>query len=122
MSFPPDKDRRAATRHKVWIACSVLPRPSDEELHEKAILGQTKELSRDAVAVLLPSNETYGVDASSIGKEVQMTLALPIGYVRLSATLIRYSQEDGKYLFVFRIQGSEERSMYNDYVDSLEAG
>lgn len=105
-----------------WIACSVLPRPSDEELHEKAILGQTKELSRDAVAVLLPSNETYGVDASSIGKEVQMTLALPIGYVRLSATLIRYSQEDGKYLFVFRIQGSEERSMYNDYVDSLEAG
>ncbi|MFN2493139.1 MAG: hypothetical protein ABR501_09690 [Pyrinomonadaceae bacterium] len=69
----------------------------------------------------MPSNETYGVDASSIGKQVQMTLALPVGYVRLSATLVRYSREDGKYLIVFRLQGSEERSRYDDYLDSLEA-
>ena len=54
-------------------------------------------------------------------KQVQMNLALPVGYVRLSGTLIRYSPDDsGEYLFVFRIQDSKERSKYNEYLDSLE--
>ena len=120
MTVPPSKDRRRVPRFQVWIACSVVSQLNDEDFREQAVLGQTKDLSREAIAVLLSANETYGVDASSIGKQVQMTLALPIGYVRLSATLVRYEPEDGKYLCVFRIQGSEERSRYDDYLDSLE--
>jgi PilZ domain-containing protein len=122
LSFPPKEDRRALPRFKVWVACSVLPSLSDEDFRQQAVLGYVKDLSREAVAVLLSSNETYGVDASSLGKEVQMNLALPIGYVRLSATLVRCSpDETGKSVFVFRIQESKERAKYEQYLDSLES-
>jgi hypothetical protein len=109
-------------RFKAWVACSVLSRLSDEDFREQAFLGYVKDLSREAVAVLLPANETYGADASSLGQQVQMTLALPVGYVRLSATLVRHSQDDsGKYLFVFRIHESKEREKYDEYLDSLQS-
>jgi PilZ domain len=122
LSVPPKKDRRAVPRFKVSVACSISLRSSDENIREQAVLGYVKDLSRVAVAVLLPSNETYGVDASSLGKQVEMTLALPVGYVRLSGTLVRYSPDDsGQYFFVFMIQDSKERSRYDAYLDSLEA-
>ena len=122
MTVPPDADRRAAPRFKVWVACSVLARLSEEDFRKQAVLGYVKDLSREAIAVLLPSNEKYGVDASSLGQEVQMTLALPVGYVRLSATLIRYSPDDsGKHVFVFRIEDSKERGKYQEYLDTVEA-
>lgn len=122
MSVPPNKERRAVPRFKVSAACSVLPRINDEVFREQAILGQVKDISRDAVAVVLPTNETYGADASSLGKQVQVTLALPIGYVRLLATLIRYAPDDsGNYFFVFRIQESKERKQYNEYLATLQA-
>ena len=122
MTVPPKEDRRATPRFKVWVACSVVPRLSDTDFREQAVLGYVKDLSREAVAVLLPSNETYGVNASSLGQQVQMTLALPVGYVRLSATLVRYLPDDsGKCFFVFRIQDSKDRSKYNEYLDSVES-
>ena len=122
MTVPPEEDRRAVQRFKVWVACSVLSRLSDEDFRKQAVLGYVKDLSREAVAVLLPSNETYGVDASSLGQQVQMTLALPVGYVRLSATLVRYSPDDsGKHVFVFRIQDSKERGKYQEYLDTVES-
>ncbi|MDQ6651330.1 MAG: PilZ domain-containing protein [Acidobacteriota bacterium] len=122
MTVLPNEDRRAVPRFQVWVACSVLPRLSDEEFVEQAVLGYVKDLSRDAVAVLLPSNETYGVNASNLGREVQMTLALPVGYVRLSATLVRSSPDNsGKHLVVFAIQESKERSKYYEYLDSLQS-
>jgi hypothetical protein len=122
MSVPPNDDRRAVPRFQVWVACSVLPRLSDEEFREQAVLGYVKDLSREAIAVLLPSNETYGVNASNLGNLVQMTLALPIGYVRLSAILVRSSPDDsGKHLVVFGIQESKERRKYDEYLDSLQS-
>jgi len=122
MTVPPKADRRAVPRFKVWVACSILSRLSDEDFRKQAVLGYVKDLSREAVAVLLPSNETYGVDASSLGQQVQMTLALPVGYVRLSATLVRYSPDDsGKLVFVFRIQDSKDRSKYEEYMDTVES-
>ena len=122
MTVPPEEDRRAVPRFKVWVACSVLTRLSDEDFRKQAVLGYVQDLSREAVAVLLPSNETYGVDASSLGKQVQMTLALPVGYVRLSATLVRYSPDvSGKCFFVFRLQDSKDRSKYEEYVNSVES-
>jgi hypothetical protein len=122
LSGPPKKDRRAVPRFKVSVACSISARSSDENIREEAVLGYVKDLSRVAVAVLLPSNETYGVDASSLGKQVEMTLALPVGYVRLVGTLVRYSPDDsGQYFFVFMIQESKERSRYDAYLDSLES-
>ena len=120
MSVPPSEDRRVVPRFKVWVACSVLPRISDQNFREQAVLGYVKDLSRHAIAVVLPSNETYGVDPSSLGQQVQMTLALPVGYVRLSATLIRSSPDvPGKHLFVFGIEDSKDRRKYDDFLESL---
>jgi len=122
LNFPPNEDRRVTPRFKVWVACSVLPRLSDHDFREPAVLGYVKDLSQRAIAVILPSNDTYGVDPSSLGQQVQMTLALPVGYVRLSATLIRSSPDvSGKHLFVFGIQDSKERRKYDEFLDSLPA-
>ena len=122
MTVPPKKDRRAEPRYKVKVACSVLVHSSDERFHDEAVLGQVKDLSRNAVAVSLPTNETYGVDSLGMEKRIQLTLALPVGYVRLSASLIRYTADDfGNYFFVFKILDSSDRGKYNEYLDALEA-
>jgi hypothetical protein len=119
LTIPPVDDRRAVPRFKASFGCSVVFRPSDKDSREQAALGYVRDLSREAVAVVLPSDVTSGVDASSLGV-VEMNLALPVGYVRLSATLIRYSPDhSGKTLFVFRIQESKERSKYDEYLASL---
>ena len=123
MAIPPGDDRRAVPRFKASFGCSVVFRPGNKDSPEQVALGSVRDLSRDAVAVVLPSNETYGVGASRFGEEVQINLALPIGYVRLSATLIRYSPDhSGKTLFVFKIQESKERRKYEEYLNSLSAG
>ena len=122
MTVPPKKNRRAVPRFKVWVGCSVLPRQTDEDFRGQAVLGYVKDLSREAVAVLFPSNETYGANASSLGTQVQMNLALPVGYVKLSATLVRFApDESGKSVFVFKILESKERAKYDEYLDSLES-
>jgi len=122
MSVPPSDDRRVVPRFKVWFACSILPRLNDQDFRDQAVLGYVKDLSRHAIAVILPSNETYGVDPSSLGQQVQRTLALPVGYVRLSAILIRSSPDvPGKHLFVFGIEDSKERRKYDEFLDSLPA-
>lgn len=119
MTIPPGDDRRAVPRFKASFGCSVVFRLSDKDSHEHAALGYVRDLSRDAVAVVLPSNETYGVDASSL-ELVEINLALPVGYVRLSATLIRHSPDhSGKTLFVFKIQDSKERAKYDEYLATL---
>ena len=119
MTIPPGDDRRAVPRFKASFGCSVVFRQSDKDSREQAALGYVRDVSRDAVAVVLPSNETYGMDASSLGL-VQINLALPVGYVRLSATLIRHSPDhSGKTLFVFKIQESKERAKYDEYLASL---
>jgi hypothetical protein len=84
-------------------------------------MGYVKDLNREAVAVLLPSHEIYGVNASSLGRRVELTLSLPVGYVKLTATLLRYLPDDsGMHLFVFGIQKSRDRRKYQDFVDSLQ--
>lgn len=122
MTVPARDDRRAVPRFKVWVGCSVLVRLSDEEFREKAVLGYVKDLSREAVGVVLPEHETFGVDAGHVGKQVLLNLALPVGYVRLSATFVRDAPDDsGKHLFVFKIQESNERDKYEEYLASLQA-
>lgn len=116
------EDRRFEPRFKVWATCSLLPRLIDEDRPQHAVLGHVKDLSREAVAVLLPSHETYGVPASSLGREVELTIGLPVGYVRLSATLVRHSPDDsGNYLVIFKIEKSKDRSKYYDFVESLQS-
>jgi hypothetical protein len=117
------EDRRFAPRFRIWATCSLVPHLSDEDRRQHAVMGYVKDLNREAVAVLLPSHETYGVNASTLGRQVELTLGLPVGYLKLSATVLRHeADESGKqHLVVFRIERSKERSKYYDFVDALEA-
>ena len=120
MTHEPDDDRRFAPRFEVWASCSLLPHLSDEDRRQHAVLGYVKDLTRDAVAVLLPSHEVFGIDASSLGRHAELNLGLPVGYLQLSATLIRHTPvEGGKHLVVFRIEESEQSEKYHEFVDSL---
>lgn len=121
MSVPSNHNRRGVPRFKVWVACSVIPKLSDQEFSEHAVLGHVKDLSRNAVSVSLPSHEAYGVDPSTIGNQVQLKLALPLGYVKLSGTLVRYTPDERGNLFVFKISDSENRKTYDEYLDSLQS-
>ncbi len=114
--------RRFAPRFRVWATCSLVPHLSDEDRRQHAVLGYVKDLNREAVAVLLPSHETYGVNASTLGRQVELTLGLPVGYLKLSATVTRFETDDSsqQHLVVFKIEKSKERSRYYDFVDALE--
>ena len=123
MAIRLKEDRRFAPRFRVWATCSLAPHLSDEDRRQHAVLGYVKDLNREAVAVLLPTHEMYGVTASTLGRPVELTLSLPVGYLKLSATVLRHEADElGKqHLVVFRIEKSKDRSRYLDFVNALEA-
>src|SRR5688572_32101668 len=113
MNITPQDDRRAVPRFKVWASCTLLPHLSDADRRQHAVLGYIKDLNRDAVAVLFPEHEVFGIDASCLGRNAELNLGLPVGYIQLAATLIRHSpDEGGKHLVVFRIEESEQSPKY----------
>jgi hypothetical protein len=113
------KDRRSVPRYKARVPCSVLCASTDS-----AILTHTEELSPQAISLTIPSNPTYGAaEPSNVGTSVVLTLALPVGYVRLSGSLLRHDQADPKdHLFVFKIEAATDldRRLYNEHLDSLD--
>lgn len=113
------KDRRHSPRYKAWIACSVsIGRQSETEARPQKILGHTFDLSADAVSIILPANETYGIDPSGLGSAVEIMLALPNGYVSLKCSLVRHSPlPSQENLVVFGI--NEENEMYRDHLKTL---
>lgn len=120
MTIEPQDDHRTVPRFKVWASCTLLPHLSDADRRQHAVMGYVKDLNRDAVAVLLPEHEVFGIDASSLGRNAELNLGLPVGYIQLSATLIRHTRDEGgKHLVVFRIEESEQSPKYYEFVDSL---
>ena len=90
----------------------------DEEA--KRILGHTQDLNREAVSIILPSNQTYGVDPDSIGSSAKITLALPNGYLTIPCSLLRHEPRgaDGN-LVVFSVD--EKNEQYREQLASLAA-
>lgn len=91
-----------------------------EEGDTKKILGHTHDLNREAVAIILPSNQTYGVDAGSIGSSAKITLALPDGYLTLPCSLLRHEPKGPEgNLVVFSID--ERNEQYQQHLENLAA-
>ena len=113
-------------RYQASVACTVLPSIDPEDTtgdqRRSAIIGYTQNLSLDAIALILPSSQTYGTDPSNLGTAAELVLALPVGYVELSGALVRHQEAGPKdNLFVFRIEGANEmdRRLYREHLDSL---
>jgi hypothetical protein len=84
----------------------------------KRILGHTHDLNRNAVAIILPSNQTYGVDAGSIGSSAKITLALPDGYLTMPCSLLRHEPRGAEgNLVVFAID--EQNEQYQQHLENL---
>jgi len=86
---------------------------------EKKILGHTHDLNREAVAIILPSNQTYGIDPGSIGSSAKITLALPDGYLTMHCSLLRHEPSVDGNLVVFSIDKRNER--YEQHLEDLAA-
>jgi len=113
-------ERRRLPRYKAWISCSVSINEAGAGEGEKRILGHTHNLNREAVAIILPSNQTYGVSPESIGSRAKITLALPNGYLTLPCSLLRHEPRgaDGN-LVVFSIDGNNEQ--YQEHLERIAA-
>lgn len=84
----------------------------------KKILGHTQDLNREAIAIILPSNQTYGVDPRSIGSSAKITLALPDGYLTIPCSLLRHEPRGTEgNLVVFSID--EKNEQYQEHLANL---
>jgi hypothetical protein len=120
------KDRRSAPRYKARIACSVLSTSSEgnklSEDRGPKVLGHTYDLSTEAISIVLSSHPVYGADPTGLGTMAEITLALPVGYVRLCGNFLRHiDSTPQENLFVFMIEGGNivDRRLYQEYLDSL---
>jgi hypothetical protein len=103
-------ERRRLPRFKAWISCSVSVNDAGKAAGTKKILGHTHDLNRDAIAIILPSNQTYGVDPQSIGSSARITLALPNGYLTMPCSLLRHEPRGTEgNLVVFSIDQKNEQ-------------
>jgi hypothetical protein len=111
-------ERRRLPRYKAWISCSVSINEAGGGAGEKRILGHTHNLNREAIAIILPSNQTYGVSPESIGSSAKITLALPDGYLTMPCSLLRHEPRgaDGN-LVVFSLDGKNEQ--YQKHLESI---
>ena len=110
-------ERRSVPRYRDRAPCTVICSST-----ETTILARTEMLSLNSVSVTIPSNPTYGADPSMVGATVELRLALPGGYVRLSGSLLQIEQVDSiGNLFVFKIEGASEvdRRLYQEHLVSL---
>jgi len=110
-------DRRSVPRYKARLPCSVLSAATGA-----TILTHTETLSLKAIALTIALNPIYGADPSNVGMDVELKVALPAGYVRLTGTLLRLEQANAiENLFVFKIEGANEvdRRLFNEHLDSL---
>jgi hypothetical protein len=111
-------ERRRLPRYKAWISCSVSVNATGKGAGTKQILGHTQDLNREAVAIILPSNQTYGVDPGSIGSTAKITLALPDGYLTMPCSLLRHEPRGAEgNLVVFSIDGKNEQ--YQQHLATL---
>ena len=111
-------ERRRLPRYKAWISCSVSVHDAGRDEGAIKILGHTHDLNREAIAIILPSNQTYGVDPRSIGSTAKITLALPDGYLTVPCSLLRHEPRGTEgNLVVFSIDQKNEQ--YQAHLESL---
>jgi hypothetical protein len=110
-------ERRSVPRYQERVPCTVLC-----SLTGATILARTEMLSLKSLSVTIPSNPTYGAEPSDVGANVELRLALPEGYVRLSGSLLHMEQTNSiGNLFVFKIEGANEvdQRLYHEHLVSL---
>ena len=111
------EEHRSVPRYRARVPCTVLCASTGA-----TVLTRTEMLSLKSVSLTIASNPTYGAEPSRVGANVELRLALPGGYVRLSGSLLSVEQAESiGNLFVFKIEGANEvdQRLYQEHLVSL---
>lgn len=92
------------------------------------IPGETKDISLDGLALIVPSLRTDLHDLTQLQHVWRIVMALPIGHVQIHAVLVRFQRFRGDapqtgYLIGMRIAEMSEadRVLFNDYMQTLRS-
>jgi PilZ domain len=124
-------NRRRVIRRQVRLSASVSSllreapdgRASSPPL---SVLGYTRDISADGLALIVPSLQMGDVDLSSGEHTLRIILALPAGDVEMHAALVRHERLEERgpeigFLIGVRISqmGEDERDLYDEYLRTL---
>lgn len=91
------------------------------------IPGETKDISLDGLALVVPSLRTDRHDLTQLQHLWRIVMALPVGHVQIFAQLVRFQRFRGDdpqtgYLIGVRIEEMSEadRVLFTDYMHTLQ--
>jgi hypothetical protein len=123
-------DRRRMSRRQVRLPVSVslieTDAPADAVHRPLAVLGYTRDISVDGLALILPSISMGGDITDRENYMLRIILALPVGDVEMNAIAVRHERLDTNspdigYLIGARISemSERERDLYLEYLRIL---
>jgi len=123
-----NSNRRLNPRHKARIRAGVsLFFAEIEDRDRTSVLAYTRDLSRDGMALVLPSARMGSHDLCEGDHVLEIVLAISNGAnVRLTARLVHcglYEDESGaSYLVGVRIEtmSAEDRTLYDQFIEGLQ--
>jgi hypothetical protein len=123
-------NRRRVLRRQVRLAASVSvierDAPADSPHRPLTVLGYTRDISADGLALIVPSTGMGGGVTEVESHMLRIILALPLGDVALSAVAVHQKRLDDNspdigFLIGARIteMGAGERDLYLEYLRTL---
>jgi len=123
-------NRRRVIRRKVRLSASVSPvlteAPARSASPSPSVLGYTRDISTDGLALIVPSLQMGDVDLAGAEHTLRIILALPAGDVEMHATLVRHEPLEGSgpeigHLIGVHVSrmGEDERALYDEYLRTL---
>lgn len=124
-------NRRSSPRYPVRLQTSISLADEESGLGHSnrppVIPGETKDISREGVALIVPSLRTDRHDLTRLEHLWRIVIGLPSGYVQIVVRLMRFQRFRGDeaqtgYLIGVRIEEISEadRVLLNDYVQTLQ--
>jgi hypothetical protein len=125
-----DQNRRRVIRRKARLPVSVSRvepnAPVDSADDPLSVLGYTRDLSADGLALIVPSIPPGEDDLTSGAHRLRIILALPAGDIEMCVTVVRHErldESDAEIGYLLGVSIAEmmknERELYLEYVRTL---
>jgi hypothetical protein len=124
-------DRRHTDRHRVRLAASVSliqkARTANGGRPAAALSGQTRDVSADGLAIIVPAIHIDGHHLVGEGRTLLIKLQLPDTTLSIKVNPVRYERLDedeteSGYLIAMHIteMQDDERAAYHEYIESFK--
>jgi hypothetical protein len=123
-------DRRHTDRHRARLTISVSLVQKTRKLNgarpDAALLGETRDVSSDGLAIIVPAIHIDGHHLVGEGRALLVELQLPERTIPIKVEPVRYERLDedeanAGYLIGLRITelGGDERVYYDEYIANM---